>query len=88
MRTLDRRTLLSFVAAALAAPPRGSAAPAAHAPGAHRAGGALPSRALIINALGGLEDPNRDDSESDSKPLPLEARVLRDAHAWVSPRST
>jgi membrane dipeptidase len=81
MRTLDRRTFLSFAGAALTAPPRGSAAPAAHAPGAHRAGRALPSGALIVNALGGLEDPNHDDSESDSKPLPLEARVLRDAHA-------
>jgi membrane dipeptidase len=81
MRTLHRRTFLSFAAAALAAPPRGYAASAAHAPEAYPAGGALPRGALIVNALGGLEDPNRDDSDSDSQPIKIEERVLRDAHA-------
>jgi membrane dipeptidase len=40
-----------------------------------------PSRPLIVNALGGLEDPNHDDADSDSKPIALEERTLRDAHA-------
>ena len=39
------------------------------------------SEPLIVNALGGLEDPNRADADSDSKPIALEERVLRDAHA-------
>jgi membrane dipeptidase len=39
------------------------------------------SAPLIVNALGGLEDPNRADADCVSKPIALEERVLRDAHA-------
>ena len=39
------------------------------------------SEPLIVNALGGLEDPNRADADCVSKPIALEERVLRDAHA-------
>ena len=81
MHSLDRRTFLSFAAAGLAASSPGYAASAARAPDAHPALGALPSSTLIVNTLGGLEDPNRDDSDSDSQPMKIEERVLRDAHA-------
>lgn len=36
---------------------------------------------LIVNALGGLEDPNHEDAGPGSKPPAVEQRILRDAHA-------
>jgi membrane dipeptidase len=63
MNSLSRRELLSLTVASLAVP--AVLAKAAAVPG-HWAD------ATIVNALGGLEDPN---------PTPSEERVLRDAHA-------
>lgn len=69
MLTVNRRAFLTAAAAALAAPRGIVAAP--------RTEDRHPL--LIVNALGGLEDPNRNDS--GAQPSPLEPRVLRDAHA-------
>jgi membrane dipeptidase len=70
MPTLHRRALLTAAAAILAAPRPGAALQAA------------PGRAdpgmVIVNALGGLEDPNQ--PESNAAASVLEPRVLRDAH--------
>src|SRR5271168_4740320 len=86
MPTLHRRALLTAAAAILTAP-RPSAALKAD-PGRADLGAADLGRAdptlrarsamLIVNALGGLEDPNR--PESNAEASLLEPRVLRDAH--------
>jgi membrane dipeptidase len=70
MPTLNRRLFLS-AAAALAAPLGARAAPVKSAP----------RGMLIVNALGGLEDPNRPDADSSVNPTILEPRVLEEAHA-------
>jgi membrane dipeptidase len=62
--TLDRRQILALSAAALATP----AAAAAPDPIA---------RMIVINALGGLNDPNHD----EPKRAAVTARILKDAHA-------
>ncbi|HTV98538.1 MAG TPA: membrane dipeptidase [Steroidobacteraceae bacterium] len=77
MPTLDRRTFMTFAAASLAAP-RAPGAPADELPRDRmRGSGGM----LVVNALGGLEDPNQPDSGSGANPTLLEPRVLRDAHA-------
>jgi membrane dipeptidase len=64
MSGLDRRTFLTLTTAALAAPGAFAGPPAV---------GAGPwADSLIVNALGGLEDPN---------PEPSDERALREAHA-------
>jgi membrane dipeptidase len=68
---IDRRTFLSLAAAGLAAAP---AALAASPPAS-----AARRNLLIVNALGALEDPNRQDSDPGS--MQIDERVLRDAHA-------
>jgi len=69
MFIIDRRCFLSFAAAGLAAPR------------------VLVARAdswrdaVIVNALGGLENPNPADPKAETKSASLDDRVLRDAHA-------
>jgi membrane dipeptidase len=70
MPTLNRRLFLS-AAAALAGPLGTRAAPVK----------SPPRRMLIVNALGGLEDPNRSEEGSGVNPTLLEPRVLGEAHA-------
>jgi membrane dipeptidase len=73
MLTLPRRVFLTAATAVLAASRRSAdATPAGQSAGRDRALSGM----LIVNALGGLEDPNLKDP-SDSV---LEPRVLRDAH--------
>jgi membrane dipeptidase len=72
MLTLPRRVFLTAATAVLAASGR-SAAGAAAAPRRRDQG---LSGMLIVNALGGLEDPNLKDPDGSV----LEPRVLRDAH--------
>jgi len=68
---------MTFAAASLAAP-RAPGAPADELPRDRmRGSGGM----LVVNALGGLEDPNQPDSGSGANPTLLEPRVLRDAHA-------
>ena len=66
---LDRRTLLGLGAAALAFPAAARAQP--------------PRRdMLIVNALGGFENPNRANvDEAEEMPRRIEPRLLADAHA-------
>ena len=73
MLTLPRRVFLTAATAALAAS-RGSAA--GEAPARPRGRDQTLSGMLIVNALGGLEDPNLKDPAGSV----LEPRVLRDAH--------
>jgi membrane dipeptidase len=77
MVTFDRRVFCSALAAFVAAPGAFAAAARSSSPGA--AGGARGM--LIVNALGGLEDPNAADSGAGVNPTILEPRVLADAHA-------
>jgi membrane dipeptidase len=79
MPTVNRRAFMTAAAATLAAPPHVVAAPACAAPADAAPAAGDRHGMLIVNALGGLEDPNRSDSSEDSSPL--ESRVLRDAHA-------
>jgi membrane dipeptidase len=72
MLTLPRRVFLTAATAVLAASGRSAAGAAA---GARRRDQGL-SGMLIVNALGGLEDPNLKDPDGSV----LEPRVLRDAH--------
>src|ERR1041384_4288839 len=68
--SLDRRTLLALGAAALAFPAAAVAQPR------------RPRDMLIVNALGGFENPNRADVDEDSEmPRRIEPRLLADAHA-------
>jgi len=73
MLTLPRRVFLTAATAVLAASRRSAAGTAAAQP---RGGDQALSGMLIVNALGGLEDPNRNDPAGSV----LEPRVLRDAH--------
>ena len=73
MLTLPRRVFLTAATAVLAASRR-SAAQAG--PAQPRGRDPAPSGMLIVNALGGLEDPNLKDPAGSV----LEPRVLRDAH--------
>ena len=77
--TIDRRGFLmaTTLGAAAAALPAMRAARAAERPG-DAAAGAQARRRLIVNALGGLDDPN---IESDSLVPRLTPRVLAEAHA-------
>ena len=70
--SIDRRSFVSLAVAGLAASSSGIAPQAAAARG---------RGPLIINALGGLDDPNRDDADVGSNSTRIEERVLRDAHA-------
>jgi len=74
MLTLPRRVFLTAATAVLAAS-RASAA-GEEAPARPRGRAQTPSGMLIVNALGGLEDPNLKDPAGSV----LEPRVLRDAH--------
>src|SRR5277367_5043995 len=76
MPTLHRRALLTAAAAILTAPRPGAALTAD--PGRGGADRRARSAMLIVNALGGLEDPNQ--PESNAEASLLEPRVLRDAH--------
>jgi membrane dipeptidase len=70
MTTTDRRTLLTLGAAALAFPASALARPR------------RPRDLLIVNALGGFENPNRANvDESEEMPRRIEPRLLADAHA-------
>src|SRR5580704_8089483 len=73
MLTLPRRVFLTAATAVLAASRRSAAGAA---PAQPREGDRAPSGMLIVNALGGLEDPNLKDPAGSV----LEPRVLRDAH--------
>lgn len=74
---LTRRNLTTLAAAVAAVP--GLAAPTSAAAQAPRAKGKDPLRDMIvINSLGGLEDPNKPDLDADA---PLEKRVIDDAFA-------
>ena len=74
---LTRRTLTTLAAAVATVP--GLAAPARAAAQVPRFQGKDPLRDMIvINSLGGLEDPNKPDLDSDA---PLERRVIDDAFA-------
>jgi membrane dipeptidase len=73
MLTLPRRVFLTAATAVLAASRRSAAGAA---PAQPRGGDQALSGMLIVNALGGLEDPNLKDSAGSV----LEPRVLRDAH--------
>jgi membrane dipeptidase len=84
MTPIDRRRFLSVTGAALSAP--WAPAPSQAAPGPASAW----SDVIIVNALGGLEDPNPDPHQSaptasnpigDSSQTMLSQRVLREAHA-------
>ena len=80
MSEVDRRTFLTLTAAALAIPaaltvPVALAVPAARAADSGSAAAVTPAQwsdSVIVNALGGLEDPN---------PKPSDERVIRDSHA-------
>jgi membrane dipeptidase len=80
MIEVDRRTFLTLTSAALAVPaaltaPEALAVPAARASDSGAAAAVVPGQwrdSVIVNALGGLEDPN---------PKPSDARVIREAHA-------
>jgi membrane dipeptidase len=73
MLTLSRRVFLTAATAVLAASRRSAAAATALPQGRDPALSGM----LIVNALGGLEDPNLKDPSGSV----LEPRVLRDAHA-------
>jgi membrane dipeptidase len=73
---IDRRTFIALAAAGLAAPP--GLAAAARPPGP--SAGAW-SGLLIVNALGGLDDPNLPAPAAGGAGALLDARALRDAHA-------
>jgi membrane dipeptidase len=73
MLTLPRRVFLTAATAVLAASRRSAAGAA---PAQPRGGDQALSGMLIVNALGGLEDPNLKDPAGSV----LEPRVLRDAH--------
>jgi membrane dipeptidase len=78
MLTLHRRAFLTAAAAILTAPRPSAARQAPVDPGpADPARHALRGL-IIVNALGGLEDPNQ--PESNAEASVLEPRVLRDAH--------
>ena len=67
MTDLYRREFLTLAGAAALAP---------------RAVAAAPSALIIVNALGGLDDPNvRDDNPSAAQRRMLSDRIIRDAHA-------
>jgi membrane dipeptidase len=72
MLTLPRRVFLTAATAVLAA----SRSAAEEVPAQPHGRGQAISGMLIVNALGGLEDPNLKDSAASV----LEPRVLRDAH--------
>ena len=74
MPTVNRRYCSTAAAATLAATGRIAGGAASALPGG---GDQPPSGMLIVNALGGLEDPNLTDPAGSV----LEPRVLRDAHA-------
>lgn len=73
MLTFPRRAFLAAATAVLAASRRSAAVAAAQPHGRDQALAGM----LIVNALGGLEDPNLKDPSGSV----LEPRVLRDAHA-------
>jgi membrane dipeptidase len=81
MFLVNRRNFMSFAGTAFAAPPlliSRSARPANGAAGAPAGGW---QNAIIVNALGGLENPNLPDPESQPKAAAVDERVLREAHA-------
>jgi membrane dipeptidase len=78
MPTLHRRAFLTAAAAILTAPRPSAALKAPPDPGRPDSGRRALSGLIIVNALGGLEDPNQ--PESNAEASVLEPRVLRDAH--------
>jgi membrane dipeptidase len=75
MSPIDRRRFLSLAATGIAAPQM-LAAESAPPDRANRW-----RDAVIVNALGGLENPNARDSSSSEQPVSTDDRVLREAHA-------
>jgi membrane dipeptidase len=78
MPILHRRAFLTAAAAILTAPRPGGARQGAADSGRSRPGGGARREFIIVNALGGLEDPNQPESTADASLL--EPRVLREAH--------
>ncbi len=81
MFLVNRRNFLSFAGTAFAAPQlliSRSAKPADRAAGSPA--GSWQS-AIIVNALGGLENPNLPDAETQPKAATVDERVLREGHA-------
>jgi membrane dipeptidase len=77
MATFDRRVFCSTLAALATAPGAFAESAAGTQPKAYGAARDM----LIVNALGGLEDPNAADAADGVNPTILEPRVLTDAHA-------